>query len=93
MKDEVLDFIKRRWQLDSHWLDGNCYWFAFILTTRFPQLEIWYLPIEGHFVAGAQNKFYDWTGLVEPKEKPYKLSWIRLKEPNMYKNLVRNCMN
>jgi hypothetical protein len=90
--NEIIEFIKRRWQLDSHWLDGNCYWFAHILTTRFTHLDIYYLPIEGHFVAGDGKEFYDWTGLVALAEKPWLFSYIRETEPNWYSRIVRDCI-
>lgn len=90
--DEVVEFIKRRWLLDSHWLDGNCYWFAHILITRFPHLDIYYLPIEGHFVVGDGINFYDWTGLVILEEKPWLFSYIKETDPSWYSHIVRDCI-
>ena len=90
--EEIVEFIKRRWQLDSHWLDGNCYWFAHILTSRFQYLDIYYLPIEGHFVAGDGENFYDWTGLVTLEENPYTLSSIKETEPAWYSRIIRDCV-
>lgn len=94
MFNEVLDFIERRWHSqDSNWLNGNCYWFAFILCERFPYLEIYYLPIQGHFVAGVatENRYYDWTGAVAPDERPVRLGDILVEDALWYDRLMRDC--
>lgn len=93
MKTEILDFINRRWQINANWLDGNCYWFAHILVTRFSELEIYYLPVQGHFVAGNGIVFYDWTGVVVTDEEPLALSDIKQTDPLWYQRLVRDCIN
>lgn len=97
MQEEVLEFINRRWKNSSaHWLDGNCYWFAHILCTRFPYLDIIYLPVQGHFVAGLyEDKIYfDWAGLAKPieGEVPVRLEWILINDINWYKRLIRDCI-
>ena len=89
----VEDFIKRRWQIDSHFLDGNCLWFAIILKTRFPELEIFYLPIQGHFIVGKDNTYYDWTGKIIPKEKPILFEDIKQTDSLWYSYLIRDCFN
>ena len=90
--DEVLDFINRRWKKDADWLDGNCYWFSKILCTRFPNLQIYYLPIEGHFVAGDDGKFYDWTGAVYVEEEPLLFSELAQVEPEWHNRIFRDCI-
>ena len=90
--DEILDFISRRWKKDANWLNGNCYWFAYILMSRFPFLNIYYLPIEGHFICGDGVKFYDWTGIVQLNEKPYLFSELKIQEPNWYNRIWRDCI-
>ena len=42
--------------------DGYCYWFAYILQTRFPYGSIYYFPIYNHFVYKAFNRIFDITG-------------------------------
>lgn len=91
LEKEVLQFIKTRWQTNSNFLNGNCLWFAIILTTRFPALEIYYLPIEGHFVAGKDNNYYDWTGKIEIKEKPILFNKIKQDDSLWYSHLMRDC--
>ena len=93
MNKEIINFIEKRFSQDCHWLDGNCYWFAKILSLRFPQLEIFYLPIEGHFIVGYQENFYDWRGQIQLKEFPQKLETIRTQDPIWYNRLVRDCIN
>lgn len=90
---EVEDFIKSRFNNDCHWLDGNCYYFALILTHRFPYLKIYYDPIDGHFLAGTPSKYYDWTGQVIPISLPILLDEIKVKDPLWYNRLVRDCIN
>lgn len=45
---------------------GCCYWFAFILCTRF-NATMMYDPIMNHFAARIGNRIYDITGDVTDK--------------------------
>ena len=94
-KKEVVDFIQRRWRKDSNWLNGNCLWFASILCMRFEELEIYYLPHEGHFIAGKNGCYFDWRGVIEidTEEPIIKLSWIKDNDPLWYDHLIRDCFN
>ena len=69
MQNEILNFIKRRWSIDANWTNGNCFWFAKILQLRFPQLQIYYLPIIGHFITSDGENYYDWNGIYLPEEE------------------------
>lgn len=89
---EILDFIHRRFSIDANWLNGNCYWFAHILSTRFPYLKIYYLPIIGHFVCGDGVNFFDWTGLIVPEETPFLLTDIEKQDILWYNKIVRDCI-
>lgn len=91
---EIVDFIKRRfYNNDANWLYGNCYWFAKILKERFNELDIYYEPVRGHFLAGIDDNYYDWTGLVTKLDsKPILLEEIKLQEPNIYKRLLEDCI-
>lgn len=97
MIEEILDFISRRWEGYCNWLDGNCLWFAYILQKRFPQLQIYYLPIEGHFVCGLprENKtiFFDWRGAIVVEEEPWLFENIKQEDPLYYQRLIRDCFN
>jgi hypothetical protein len=65
--DTVIEFINRRFKIDCHWLDGNCYYFALILSDRFPGGIICYDVIYGHFVYFYEGKYYDWSGEIQPE--------------------------
>lgn len=61
----VEEFIQRRFgEKDYNWKTGNCYYFAIILKTRFPEGDIYYDTIDGHFIFKLQDTFYDYTGAV-----------------------------
>lgn len=70
MKEEVLDFIKRRFPIDNNWCNGNCYWFAYILKGRFHG-QIYYETVNNHFITKIDNKFYDWHGEYQPQYEIY----------------------
>lgn len=89
---DVEEFINRRWKKDLDWLNGNCYWFAKILTLRFPELELYYLPVRGHFVAGNDLiGFFDYNGPVYTNENCIKLSAIEKEDPLWYSHIMRDC--
>lgn len=87
----IIEFINRRFSKDCNWLNGNCFWFALILKERFPFLKIYYLPIDGHFVVGDGNKYYDWSGEIDLEEKPYELNEIKETDKLWYEKLMRDC--
>lgn len=70
--EDVLEFIKRRFPMDCKWVDGNCYFFAVILNERFPNGEIVYDVIDGHFLLKLGDKYFDHRGVSTPI-KP--ISW------------------
>lgn len=90
--DKIGNFIKRRWARDSNFLEGNCLYFSYILKLRFPFLKIYYLPIIGHFCAGYENNFYDWTGKISLNEKPILFEDIRKTDPLWHSRLIRDCL-
>jgi hypothetical protein len=95
MKEEVLKFIKERFQkydLEECFCRHNCYWFAKILTIRFPYLKIYYLPITGHFVAGTSDIYFDWHGIYSSEEKPELFETIAKIDPLWYNIIIRDCV-
>lgn len=92
--DYIVEFIHRRFKTDCNWIEGNCYYFAVILKERFPELEIIYCPIQGHFMVMdlVTRVTYDWAGAHSAAEQPYYL-WDNLKdtEPELYKRIVYDC--
>ena len=92
-KKEILDFINRRFKdTDAHWFDGNCYYFTIILKTRFPELQIYYEPIEGHFVAGFKNTFFDAHGEYISEYKPLLFEELCKEDPCLEKQLIKDCI-
>ena len=92
---EVEDFIRRRWRgTEARWDDGNCYWFAVILCSRFSELKIYYIPVPGHFVAGDGTNFFDIYGLIDKRNYGdiIPLATIKTKEKNWYSRLYRDCI-
>lgn len=90
--DEVLDFIKRRFSDDCNWLNGNCYYFAQILKTRFPQGVIFYDIINGHFIFLYNSKYYDWSGEIHPNE--FLVEWDKFDEYDSLQKqrIIRDCV-
>lgn len=92
MKDEVLEFIQRRFKSDCKWTTGNCYYFSIILKDRFPEGVIFYDVTYGHFVFKYQNEFYDWTGVIEPKG--YLVEWDKFDEYDsaQKETIIKGCV-
>ena len=90
--EQVNTFIEKRFSQDCNWTNGNCFYFATILKTRFPELDIYYLPIAGHFVAGCEGVYYDYCGEVEIAEPPCKFSSIQISDPSLYARILRDCV-
>lgn len=92
MIEEVLEFINRRWgNSGDTFLYGNCYWFARILMSRFFYLSIYYLPVEGHFVAGFGGRYFDVTGEVTTNNPILALSEIKSTDYDWYDRLMKDC--
>lgn len=68
---EIGQWIDERFPEDSHWTDGNCFFFAIILQAAFPGGDIVYDPIVGHFLYLYNSKFYDYHGEHEMPETWY----------------------
>ena len=75
MKNTVIEFIKRRFPVDCNWLNGNCFFFAQILKSRFPYGIIFYDVIYGHFVTEIEGIKYDWSGIVKEKRDSMYIKW------------------
>ncbi len=93
MDDEVIEFINRRFPNDSNWLNGNCYYFALILQDRFNG-EIFYDVIFGHFITKIKDKFYDYTGEVDLKDRKL-IKWKYFGEYDYLQKMriIKDCIN
>ena len=93
MCNDVLDFIKRRFKKDCDWTNGNCYYFAIILRDRFPDGDIFYDVIDGHFLFKYKDEFYDWTGIINPDG--YLVKWNEFDgyDSLLKQRIIRDCVN
>lgn len=90
--DEVVEFIERRFPSAETWREGNCYYLALILSDRFPDGEIVYDVIEGHFMFRRGGKYYDHSGVVFPDG--YIVAWDKFDayDDIQKKRIVRDCL-
>ena len=93
MQDEVLEFIRKRFPDDFNWTNGNCYYFAIILKTRFPEGKIYYDIINGHFVFMYNNLYYDYVGSYY-EYQDILISWDEFDEYDslLKQRIVRDCI-
>lgn len=94
MKD-VQDFLKRfhsASDIDTVFTSGCCYWFAYILFSRFIRTgaTIMYDEIENHFGTKIDDKVYDVTGDVTDK---YKWApWDSITDDLHRQRIIRDCI-
>lgn len=71
---------------------GYCYWFAYILMTRFCKLEpdIMYDPVVGHFITRIKGTDFDVTGDVSGKYHPF--LWERDSKAYEYSRVFKDCI-
>lgn len=79
-------------ELEYVFTSGNCYYFAVILKEHFNG-EIYYLPIENHFICKIDKEYYDITGKAKFNEKPYKWSELETYDNLLYRRIIRDCIN
>lgn len=91
-KDEILNFIQDRFTVDCQWTSGNCYYFAVILKERFKMLDIYYDPINGHFIAGDGKTFFDYIGENTP-QKFVLFSDLAKSDPEWYFRIKHDCID
>ena len=68
-KNDVSAFIEQFKSRDdgsvtATFMDGQCYWFAFVLGGRFTDMDLVYEPIEGHWLATVAGQYFDIRGDV-----------------------------
>lgn len=91
--EDIRSFVERRFSKDSHWLDGNCFWFMHILKTRFPDVEECYDEIAGHFFVRTKDGIcVDWSGVYEPLCVSL-VRDIKRYDPVLWSRLVRDCVD
>lgn len=74
--------------------NGYCYWFAYILHTRFPDSEIVYYSAGNHFACKIKNRIFDITGDITDKHLFFE-SWEEFKkeEPLEATRIIKYCIS
>lgn len=90
--DNILEFIQRRFSKDCNWIDGNCYYFAIILKDRFPEGEIFYDVINGHFVFDYQDWLYDWNGIYKLEGQLVEWKKFDKYDSLLKQRIIRDCI-
>lgn len=88
-KNEIIDFIRNFSDSKNTFLNGCCYWFAYILQGRFGA-EIYYDPIQNHFVGKIGTSYFDVTGEIYGDFLPW-ASYRNYDELD-YDRVVRYCV-
>ena len=95
---KVLRFIRdfKRFdtgQVTRTFTNGYCYWFAFILHTRFPDSEIVYYSAGNHFACKIGNRIFDITGDITDKNLFFE-SWDEFQkiEPLEAQRVTQYCI-
>lgn len=100
-EDEVLDFIRGMHNIGTVdvFLNGYCYWFAYILAERFKRFastSIMYNQVLGHFAVKINDTLYDIRGKIlnEDESGGNWEEWDTWKknEPTYYKVVERDCI-
>lgn len=91
--NEVLNFINKRFPVDCDWTNGNCYYFALMLKDRFPNGDIVYDLIEGHFLFRYKGVLYDYNG-KQSSEQRHLVDWTSFDLYDKYQKqrIVRDCI-
>lgn len=93
MVPEIAAFLARfhsSRDIDTVFTCGCCYWFAVILSKRFPNSTIMYDPVENHFVTKIEGRLYDITGDVTEK---YSVSqWEDFDDELLMSRIIRDCI-
>lgn len=77
---------------DDKYMDGLCYWFAYILKGRFPDGEIWYDQVLCHFYFVIDNNAYDVRGHVILPSTAIKWSEYKEWDELDYQRVVSACI-
>ena len=101
MQNSILSFIeqfkeKGREEIEDTFLNGQCYWFAYILVSRFGG-TIWFNPTIPHFCAKIDRHLYDITGLKENGEywyewETYKKIMTQECKSLQLKDIIQSCI-
>ena len=91
VEEKVLKFISGFKSVKDFFLFGYCYWFAYILAEQFGG-EIYYIPIQNHFVTCIKGRFYDAGGIVIVRADEI-VKWSDFTDLSERKRIIRDCIN
>ena len=91
MRKDVLYFIKKFESAQQLFMEGRCYWFAFILKERFDG-KMMYNQIMNHWACLIDNQLYDATGQID-SEGFYVWPDVVTNDDLLYNRLVAQCIN
>ena len=77
---------------DDKYMNGLCYWFAYILKGRFPNGDIWYEPIMNHFYFVIDDAAFDVRGQVELPGTAIRWNEYENFDPLHYQRIVKYCI-
>lgn len=74
--------------------NGYCYWFAFILHTRFPDSQIMYYAVGNHFACKIRDRIFDITGDITDKHQFFE-PWDEYKklDPLETSRIIKYCVD
>ena len=80
-------------QVTRTFTNGYCYWFAYILHTRFPDSEIVYYSAGNHFACKIKDRIFDITGDITNKNLFFE-SWEEYQkvEPLDSAEVIKYCV-
>lgn len=87
----IKDFIAL-FDNDEKYINGLCYWFAYILKGRFPEGEIWYDQIMNHFYFVVNDSAFDVRGQVILPSTAMKWSEYEAYDTLDYQRVVKYCI-
>ncbi len=85
-----IDSFKKKYprEIEDTFYNGQCYWFAHILATRFKG-EIWFNPEVIHFATKIDTHLYDIYGIIKDAD-----GWISWSDFQMfYQDAVPDIVN
>lgn len=93
--NDVADFLKRFHTSDNInevFQNGCCYWFAYILFTRFLKSGaiIMYDEVANHFGTKIGDRVYDVTGDVTDKYSW--IGWLGFDDENHRQRIIKDCI-
>lgn len=88
--DQFIARFHESMDIDDVFTKGCCYWFAYILSQRFPYAEIMYDQVANHFAVNINSHLYDITGCVDGQYSM--IPWKDFDDDLEEKRIIRDCI-